>query len=246
MAGLSERATAGGAGIPAPAVPIVALDFPTAREAVALADRLGALCRFYKVGGELFTAEGPSVVRALGARGCDVFLDLKFHDIPSTVRGSARSAAALGARLLTVHGSGGGVMIEAAVEGAGDGCGVLAVTVLTSFDGRALATAWGRPTVSVEEEVLRLSDEARRAGAHGVVCSGQEVGAVHARHGALRLLVPGLRLGDDGPHDQARVTTPAAAARAGASYLVLGRAVSAAADPCVAMSSVLRSLAPAG
>ena len=231
----------------APANPIVALDFATRAEALALVDRLDGLCRFYKVGGELFTAEGPMVVRELRERGCEVFLDLKFHDIPNTVRGAARSAAALGVRLLTVHGSGGEAMVSAAVEGAGGRCGVLAVTVLTSLDAGSLAAAWGKPGASVQDEVLRLADDARRVGAHGVVCSGQEVRAVRARHGeSLRLLVPGLRLGGNGTDDQSRVATPAEAARAGASYLVLGRAVSAAADPRTAMAAVLDSLAATG
>ena len=135
-------------------------------------------------------------------------------------------------------------MIEAAVEGAGSECGVLGVTVLTSLDAAALASAWGRPSVDVAAEVLRLSDEARAGGAHGLVCSGAEVGPIRSRHGdALRLLVPGLRMGGERADDQARVATPAEVARAGASYLVLGRAVTAAPDPRAAMDSVLESLA---
>src|SRR6478609_6843447 len=115
-------------------VPIVALDFPRADLALAMVDRLGDACKFYKVGGELFTAVGPQVVQALRALGKDVFLDLKLYDIPNTVRGAAKSAATIGARLLTVHATGGRDMIAAAVEGAGDKCGVLGVTILTSLD----------------------------------------------------------------------------------------------------------------
>ena len=173
---------------------IVALDYPDAQSALALVDQLGARCDFYKVGNELFTAEGPPLVRALVDRGADVFLDLKFHDIPNTMRGAARSAASLGARLVTVHATAGSDGVRAAVEGAGDRCGVLAVSVLTSLDAAALGAAWGRKTVDVRNEVLRLSDLAAHAGAHGLVCAGTEARAVRDRHGdALRLLVPGIR-----------------------------------------------------
>jgi orotidine-5'-phosphate decarboxylase len=130
-------------------IPIVALDFPRADLALSMVERLGDACRFYKVGGELFTAVGPQIVQTLRALGNDAFLDLKLHDIPNTVRGAARSAAAIGAKLLTVHTSGGREMIEAAVEGAGDKCGVLGVTILTSLDAAQLRSAWGRKTLEV-------------------------------------------------------------------------------------------------
>jgi len=240
---VSTGTWAGGGVERASAIPIVALDVPNADRAMALVGELGDACRYYKVGLELFTAEGPAVVRAVRDAGSDVFLDLKFHDIPNTVRGAARSAAALGARLLTVHASGGRAMLEAAVEGAGERCGVLAVTVLTSMDAAGQAAAWGRAALDVRDEVLRLADLARAAGAHGVVCSGDEVAGVRERHGdALRVLVPGIRLAGSATHDQARVATPLAAAAAGASYLVLGRAVTAAADPREAMAEVARQL----
>ena len=220
-------------------VPIVALDTPHLEGALALVSRLGEACRFYKVGSELFTAEGPRVVRRLRDAGCDVFLDLKFHDIPNTVRAGVRRGAALGAALVTVHAGGGRAMLEAAVEGAGDRCGVLAVTVLTSLDAAALGEAWGREALSVRHEVLRLAALARAAGAHGIVCSGEEAADVRARHGAdLRLLVPGVRLAGGTTHDQARVVTPAQAAAAGASYIVVGRAVTGAVDPEAAMAAV--------
>ena len=225
------------------AVPIVALDVQTLDQALALVDDLGSLCRFYKVGSELFVSTGPAAVIALRERGCDVFLDVKLHDIPNTVRSAARSAAALGVALLTVHASGGEAMVRAAVEGAGHGCGVLAVTVLTSLDERWLAEAWGRTAVRVEDEVVRLAEVARRAGAHGVVCSGSEVAALRSRHGdALRLLVPGLRSDGGATDDQSRVATPAAAARDGASYLVLGRAVTGGGNPRAAMEAILATL----
>lgn len=224
---------------------IVALDFPTWATARPLVDRLGAGCRFYKVGLELFTAEGPAVVRELRQRGCDVFLDLKLHDIPNTMRGGARSAAELGVRLLTVHASAGAAGVAAAVEGAGDRCGVLAVTILTSLDAPQLAAAWGRPAtaVDVDAEVLRLAGIADAAGAHGVVCSGHEVAAVRRQFaGRLECLVPGIRAAGERSDDQARVATPAAVVGAGARYLILGRMVRDAADPCVALDAVRRVL----
>lgn len=224
------------------AIPIVALDVSTRAEALALVDRLGESCRFYKVGLELFTAEGPAVVEAIRDRGCDVFLDLKFHDIPNTVRKAAASAASLGVRLLTVHASGGRAMLDAAREGAGE-TGVLAVTVLTSLDARSLGAAWGRPELEVRGEVLRLAALAAEAGLHGIVCSGQEAAAVRQAHGErLAPLVPGIRLAGADTQDQARVVTPADAVRAGARYLVLGRTVTAEPDPVAAMTRVLREI----
>ena len=201
---------------------------------------LGARCRFYKVGLELFTAAGPDVVTSVLETGSDVFLDLKLHDIPNTVRGAARSAAALGVRLLTVHAIGGSDMLEAAVDGAGDQLGILAVTVLTSADDASLARASGRAGVSVSDEVARLAGLAHDARAHGVVCSGAEAGGLHQRYGgSLALLVPGIRLTGGAAHDQRRVVTPSQAVAAGARYIVLGRAVTAAADPSTAMDQVL-------
>jgi orotidine-5'-phosphate decarboxylase len=231
------------AGVTTAATPIVALDVPGAAEALALVRRLGDDCRFYKIGSELFTREGPGIVAAVRAEGCEVFLDLKFHDIPNTVREAARAAASLGVRLLTVHASGGAGMLRAAVEGAGPRCGVLAVTVLTSLDAAALGAAWGREGVAVDAEVLRLAGLAAGAGAHGIVCSGREAAQVHSAFGAkLALLVPGIRLAGGDAHDQARTATPAAAAAAGARYLILGRAVTGASDPVAAMRRVNEEL----
>ena len=222
---------------------IVALDAPGLFQALSVVDALGDSCDFYKVGSELFTATGPQAVTALRERGHDVFLDLKFHDIPNTVRGAVRSAAALGTALVTVHAGGGADMLSAAVEGAGGRCRVLAVTVLTSLDARALGRAWGRDVAVVADEVVRLADLARASGAHGIVCSTGEAAHVRAVHGeALEILIPGIRL-DGGPvHDQARVATPEDAVAAGASYLVLGRAVTGAADPRAVMRRVQESL----
>jgi orotidine-5'-phosphate decarboxylase len=237
-------------GLPAGrAVPIVALDFPDADSALAMARRLGDRCGFYKVGSELFTTAGPAIVRALREeQGADVFLDLKFHDIPNTVAGAVRSAARLGVRLVTVHASGGAPMLvaarRAAQEVSGESCGVLAVTVLTSLDATVLGTAWGRSdALQMEREVLRLAELAASSDLHGIVCSGAEVGAVRARFGdRLAPLVPGIRLAGGEVHDQSRVMTPAAAQRSGARYLILGRAVTADADPANAMDRVLAEL----
>ncbi|MFL5605846.1 MAG: orotidine-5'-phosphate decarboxylase [Gemmatimonadaceae bacterium] len=233
------------------AIPIVALDVPTVHEALALARTLGESCRFYKVGSELFTAAGPAVVQALREElDADVFLDLKLHDIPNTVAGAVRSAAGLGVRLLTVHASGGVEMLRAAQDAAqgaaarGNACELLGVTVLTSLDATTLGAAWGRREVEVEREVFRLAGDAVTAGLHGIVCSGAEAAPVRAVYGdRLALLVPGIRLAGGSAHDQRRVMTPAAAQSAGARYLILGRAVTAAADPRRAMDAVLSELA---
>jgi orotidine-5'-phosphate decarboxylase len=222
---------------------IVALDVPTTAAALDIVDVLGDSCRFYKVGSELFTRGGPGIVRAIRERRCDVFLDLKFHDIPNTVRQAASAAANLGVRLLTVHASGGRAMLDAAVAGAGAECGVLAVTVLTSLDSSGLGEIWGRPALSVSDEVLRLAKLAESAGAHGIVCSGQEAARVRDRHAnSLRTLVPGVRLEGGATHDQARVVTPRQAVEAGASYIILGRAVTAAPHPVAAMAEVNAAL----
>jgi orotidine-5'-phosphate decarboxylase len=218
-------------------IPIVALDVGTAVDALAIADRLGDACRFYKVGLELFVSAGPSVVEALRVRGLDVFLDLKLHDIPNTVAGAVRSAVRLDVRLLTVHTAGGPAMLRAAADAAGGRCGVLGVTVLTSIE-------------ASEGEVVRLAGLAADAGLHGVVCSGREAASVRSRWGDdLAILVPGIRLAGSMSHDQTRVVTPSQAAEAGATYVVLGRAVTQAADPreaLTAMSAQLRESAAPG
>ena len=236
--------------IPSPVAPpatvIVALDVASSADGLAIVARLGDACRFYKVGSELYTREGPAIVRALRERGKQVFLDLKFHDIPNTVRKACEAACAIGVSLLTVHASGGAAMLQAAVEGGGDECGVLGVTILTSLSGDDLAKAWGRDEIEVDHEVLRLAELSRAAGAHGIVCSGREAAQVREQFGtSLALLVPGIRLPGGAAHDQARSVTPAEAARAGARYLVLGRAVTGAADPSKALAECVADVARA-
>jgi orotidine-5'-phosphate decarboxylase len=225
--------------------PVVALDYFTLGDALSMVRTLGTLCRFYKVGSELFTAAGPAAVSAVRDLGCEVFLDLKFHDIPNTVSAAVRTAAAQGVRLVTVHASGGQAMVEAAVEAAREHptCGVVAVTVLTSLTPEGLGAAWGRPVRAVTEEVMRLAALAADAGAHGIVCGGEEAPAVRARYGErLALVVPGVRLAEAPTHDQARVVTPRVAQAAGARYVVIGRAVTAAPDPRAAMAAVVEEL----
>lgn len=231
------------------AIPIVALDVPDRAGAEAVVHRLGDACGFYKVGLELFSAEGPAIVSWLKGLGKDVFVDLKLHDIPNTVRGAARSVARHGASLLTVHASGGREMIAAAVQGAREGrpdggCGILGVTILTSMDATGVESAWGRSGVVVQDEVLRLAGLVVDGEGAGIVCSGHEAAAVSQHFGdRLGLLIPGIRLPGGEAHDQRRVMTPAAAAAAGARWLILGRAVTGAADPVAAMAEVQRSLA---
>jgi orotidine-5'-phosphate decarboxylase len=221
--------------------PIVALDFPAAAQALGLVDRLGDQCSMYKVGSELFTSCGPSIMDELRRRGRSIFLDLKFHDIPNTVAGGVKAAKALGASLITVHASGGLAMLRAAVEAAGDQqqVGILGVTVLTSLTGPEVAESWGRDAVDPVAEVLRLAGLVEQAGAHGIVCSGLEAAHVRKRfEGRLNLLIPGVRPAGESVQDQARVVTPAGAVGAGARYIVVGRAVTKAPDPAVAMRKI--------
>ena len=218
-----------------------ALDFPSWTAAEPFARSVAPEVGLLKVGLELFAAEGPAAVRAAAALGRPVFLDLKLHDIPSTVEGAARSAAASGASLLTVHASGGPEMIRAAARGAGPGLRILAVTVLTSLDAEALARVGlaGPP----EEAVIRLACLAVDAGAHGLVCSPLVVAAVRARLGPGPLLVvPGVRPAGAARGDQARTATPREAVRAGADVLVIGRPLREAADPAAAARAIALSL----
>jgi orotidine-5'-phosphate decarboxylase len=219
-----------------------ALDFAGWAEAAPFARAIAPEVGMLKVGLELFTAEGPPVVRAAAALGRPVFLDLKLHDIPATVEGAARSAAASGATLLTVHASGGTEMVRAAVRGAGGRVRILAVTVLTSLDGAALdAIGLAGPA---EAAVIRLARLAVEAGAGGLVCSPHEVAAVRAAVGPGPLLVvPGIRPAGSARDDQARVATPADAVRAGADVIVVGRPLRDAPDPVAAARAIAAGLA---
>jgi orotidine-5'-phosphate decarboxylase len=228
---------------------IVALDFPDAVSALALVDRLEpALCRL-KVGKELFTVEGPDLVRALVARGFEVFLDLKFHDIPNTVAAACHAAAGLGVWMLNVHASGGRRMMTAAQEALaglpprerpGDKPArplLIAVTVLTSMSAEDL----GEVGISAApaDQVLRLARLTQACKLDGVVCSAQEASLLRADLGAdFRLVTPGIRPAGFDAADQRRVMTPVEALRAGATDLVIGRPITAAADPLAALKQI--------
>jgi orotidine-5'-phosphate decarboxylase len=246
MAGI-KPSTSGASPARRQAIPIVALDYPDSVSALRLVSLLGESCRFYKVGSELFTASGPSIVEAIRRTDCDVFLDLKLHDIPNTVASAMRRIRGMGVRLATVHASGGRAMIEAAVEAAGAECGVLAVTILTSLDSSSFGEVLGVENADIRGTVIRLAALASAGGARGVVCSGEEARLVRARFGpTLELLVPGVRLPGDSAGDQSRIVTPEMAATAGADYVVIGRSVTAATDPERAMQSVLERLSGGG
>jgi len=212
---------------------IVALDHADAPSAVELIDLLPDHAAV-KVGSVLATAAGVGFVRGLVDGGHPVFLDLKWHDIPNTVRGAVTAARSLGVEMVTVHALGGRSMIEAAVEAAGDAIRVVAVTVLTSHDAAGFGRVIGRPVGDLGGEVARLAEEAVAAGAAGVVCSPHEVALVKPVVGGRRIVVPGIRRAGEAVGDQARVATPQAAVAAGATHLVVGRPITASADPAAA------------
>ncbi|MGE5027461.1 MAG: orotidine-5'-phosphate decarboxylase [Betaproteobacteria bacterium] len=219
---------------------IVALDFADAASALALVERLDpALCRL-KVGKELFTVAGPELVRALVARGFEVFLDLKFHDIPNTVAAACRSAAGLGVWMMNVHASGGRRMMTAAQEalaGLPKRPLLIAVTVLTSMAAEDLAEVGvsGAPA----DQVLRLARLTQACKLDGVVCSAQEAAMLRASLGAdFRLVTPGIRPAGFDAGDQRRVMTPVDALRAGATDLVIGRPITGAADPLTVLTQI--------
>ncbi len=222
----------------------VALDFPSAKPALDLVDRLAGSCLWFKVGMELYYAAGNSLVETLRNRGFNVFLDLKLHDIPNTVAGAVRSATQAGASLLTIHATGGPAMMTAAAEAAAAAGSprLLAVTVLTSMDVHELAAVG--VAASPAEQVLRLAHLAKQAGIDGLVCSAEEVGTLRTELGAETLLViPGIRPQGSDIGDQKRIATPRAAIERGASMLVVGRPITRAADPAQAAKSILEEIA---
>jgi len=223
---------------------IVALDFPSAEQALALADELQGLCRWVKVGMELYYAAGRTVVERLRARGFDVFLDLKLYDIPNTVAGAVRSVSGIGASLLTVHASGGAAMLRAAAEAAHctGAPKLLAVTVVTSMDAAELAGVGVNDTPSAQ--ALRLALLAKTAGIDGLVCSAEEIVALREAMGpGATLVVPGIRPAGTDAGDQKRVATPADAIACGASMLVVGRPITQADDPAKAAAAILEEMA---
>ncbi len=224
---------------------IVALDFPDTTSAVDLAARLDPAACAVKVGKELFTAAGPDLVRELVRRGFRVFLDLKFHDIPNTVAQACAAATRLGVWMLNVHAAGGSAMLTAARDAvvkaaAADGSArplLVAVTLLTSLDAGDLAAIGVVGTA--EAQVLRLARLAQASGLDGVVCSAREAPELRAACGSqFKLITPGIRPAGTATHDQARIMTPEAAIAAGADYLVIGRAITAAPDPLRALHDI--------
>jgi orotidine-5'-phosphate decarboxylase len=222
---------------------VVALDFPDETQALALVDRLGQTCRWYKVGMELYYAVGNRIVQQLRDRGFSVFLDLKLHDIPNTVAGAVRSAAQAGASLLTIHASGGAAMMSAAAVAASSPGSprLLAVTVLTSMDAHELAGI-GIPA-SPADQVLRLAKLTQQSGINGMVCSPEEVAMLRKETGPdTFLVVPGIRPTGTAIEDQKRIATPAQAIIQGASLLVVGRPITRAADPAAAAEAILQEI----
>jgi orotidine-5'-phosphate decarboxylase len=224
---------------------IVPLDFPQASSALAMADRLDpALCRV-KVGKELFTSAGPDVVRALHERGFEVFLDLKFHDIPSTVAGAVRAAGRLGVWMVNVHASGGSAMLEAARDAASTAARpplLIAVTVLTSLKDEDMPAIGWQPSAAAQ--AITLARLACNCGLDGVVASAHEVRAIKAATRPDFLAVtPGIRAPEDDVGDQARVMTPQNAQAEGADYLVIGRPITQSDNPALRLASLHATLA---
>ena len=221
---------------------VVALDVPTPEEALALVERLAGVAGMFKVGSQLFTAAGPDLVRGLVARGEKVFLDLKYHDIPNTVAGAVSAACRLGVSLVDVHALGGKAMMEAAVGAMpAMGARLLAVTVLTSHDAAGLDELG--VTGEVTDNVRRLARLAYAAEVDGVVASPHEVPIVREACGKDCLVVtPGIRPAGARAGDQARAATPAAALKAGADLLVVGRPIIEAPDPAAAARAILREM----
>jgi orotidine-5'-phosphate decarboxylase len=218
---------------------ILPLDVPDAASALSLAERLKDSVGMFKVGLELFVGEGPDVVRRLREQCPDVeiFLDLKVHDIPNTMRGAIRSARKLGAKFITVHTGSGTAHLAACVEEAEGQVGILGVTVLTSQDEHACKEAGH--TRSPQELVQMRAVCAREAGCAGVVCSGQELAQVKSVAPALYRVVPGIRPEGAATGDQKRVMTPALAIAGGATHLVVGRPITKADDPVAAAAAII-------
>lgn len=223
---------------------IVALDFPAAEPALTLLGQLKPQdCRI-KIGKELFTAAGPDLVRRIADAGFEIFLDLKFHDIPHTVAQACAAAARLGVWMMNVHALGGPTMLRAAraaLQNAPNRPKLIAVTVLTSLAEADLLDIGF--TLSVDAMVSRLAHSAAEAGLDGVVCSAREAGILRQQRGSGFLLVaPGIRPAGSSNDDQQRVVTPAEALRAGADYIVIGRPITAAAEPARALAAINQSI----
>jgi orotidine-5'-phosphate decarboxylase len=224
----------------------IALDFPTATQALALADALAGTCQWFKVGMELYYAAGNQIVEQLRDRGFNIFLDLKLHDIPNTVAGAVRSATQAGASLLTIHASGGPAMLAAAAAAAAapGAPKLLAVTVLTSMDADELKAVG--ISESPAQQVLRLAKLAQASGIDGMVCSAAETEMLRSQLGPQTMLVvPGIRPAGAAIGDQKRIATPASAIAQGASMLVVGRPITQVPDPAAAARAILEEIAQA-
>jgi orotidine-5'-phosphate decarboxylase len=223
---------------------IVALDVPNAAEAQRLVQSIGNSASIYKIGKQLFTSEGPDLVRDLVSSGRKVFLDLKYHDIPNTVASAVRAAADLKVHMLTVHASGGTKMLRVAAEAAAESASkplVLAVTVLTSMADADLHEIG--ITGSAQDQVLRLAKLAQKTGIGGLVASPSELKALRQAIGQeMKIVTPGVRPAGSDKGDQARVATPAEAIADGADYIVVGRPITAAADPAAAAKAILAEI----
>lgn len=224
---------------------IIALDVSSREEAMHLVKDLRDTVGMFKIGSQLFTACGPQIVRDIVASGGKVFLDLKFHDIPNTVTHAAVEAAELGVSMMTIHASGGRAMMQSVAKELHDKFGnkrpiVVAITVLTSFDTRALFEIGIE--VPIEEHVKRLALFAQECGIDGVVCSPREIQAVRKIvNQNFRIVTPGIRMPDQSLNDQQRIATPHEALSAGADYIVVGRAITADPDPHAAAERLLKS-----
>lgn len=224
---------------------IVALDYPDAAQALAMADQLDPAKVRVKVGKEIFTRSGPAIVEGLHSKGFEVFLDLKFHDIPNTVAGAVAAAADLGVWMVNVHASGGQRMMEAAANAIANHAKrphLIAVTVLTSMEGTDLEQVgvMDEPRVQVQ----RLAELAKRSGMDGVVCSAQEAAMLKEACGQqFELVTPGIRPAGADAGDQRRVLTPVQARDAGVDYMVIGRPITQAAEPTAVVDDILQSLA---
>ena len=220
---------------------IIALDVDTSTQAQQIVQSVGATASTFKVGKQLFTAEGPQIVRDLVSSGKKVFLDLKFHDIPNTVSSAVKQAIQLRVSMLTVHASGGAKMLQAAAEAAGESTLVLAVTVLTSMNDEDLSEIG--VAGNVQAQVLRLAGLARASGIRGLVASAHEAQELRRELGEdFAIVTPGVRPAGAAKGDQARVVTPANALRAGASHIVVGRPITGAPDPARAAAAILAEL----
>ncbi len=221
---------------------IVALDFPTQAKALALVSVLSGSVSTYKVGLQLFTAEGPGIVRAVAATGANIFLDLKLHDIPNTVAKAVAAAGELGVQMLTVHLSGGRAMLEAAVGARPPGLSLLGVTVLTSATPETLSETGVNS--DIEEQVLRLATLGHECGIDGLITSPHEVQMLRGRLGnQIKLITPGVRPSWAAADDQKRFTTPSEALKNGSDYLVIGRPITADPDPVAAVARLLEEMA---